>query len=147
MIVVTMTSWVKRIENVKSVVESIMNNTVKPDRVYLNLSKTEFDGIELPKSLVDYFNSDERLVINWVDGENTKSMKKVFPILKELNDDDIIIDADDDILFPKDLIESRLNDFKKNECKYPISSNPRTSIGFNGKMCPIQAMSLFQKNF
>ena len=99
MIVVTMTSWVKRIENVKSVVESIMNNTVKPDRVYLNLSKTEFDGIELPKSLVDYFNSDERLVINWVDGENTKSMKKVFPILKELNDDDIIIDADDDILY------------------------------------------------
>ena len=81
MIVVTMTSWVKRIENVKSVVESIMNNTVKPDRVYLNLSKTEFDGIELPKSLVDYFNSDERLVINWIDGENTKSMKKVFPIL------------------------------------------------------------------
>lgn len=145
MIVVTMTSWVKRIENVKSVVESIMNNTVKLDRVYLNLSKTEFDGIELPKDLVDYFNSDERLVINWVDGENTKSMKKVFPILKELNDDDIIIDADDDILFPKDLIESRLNDFKKNECKYPISSNPRTSIGFNGKMCPIQAMSLFQK--
>ena len=104
MIVVTMTSWVKRIENVKSVVESIMNNTVKPDRVYLNLSKTEFDGIELPKSLVDYFNSDERLVINWVGGENIKSMKKVFPILKELNDDDIIIDADDDILFPKDLI-------------------------------------------
>ena len=99
MLVVTMTSWVKRIENVKSVVESIMNNTVKPDRVYLNLSKTEFDGIELPKSLVDYFNSDERLVINWVDGENTKSMKKVFPILKELNDDDIIIDADDDILY------------------------------------------------
>ena len=89
MIVVTMTSWVKRIENVKSVVESIMNNTVKPDRVYLNLSKTEFDGIELPKSLVDYFNSDERLVINWVGGENIKSMKKVFPILKELNDDDI----------------------------------------------------------
>ena len=35
-------------------------------------------------------------------------MKKILPILKYLQDDDIIIDADDDILFPKDLIESRL---------------------------------------
>ena len=41
-------------------------------------------------------------------------MKKVFPILKYLKDDDIIIDADDDILFPNDLIESRVSDFKKN---------------------------------
>ena len=147
MLVVTMTSWVKRIGNVKKVVESIMNNTVKPDRVYLNLSKTEFDSerIKIPKDLIDYFNSDDRLIMNWVDGENTKSMKKVFPILKELNDDDIIIDADDDILFPVDLIECRLNDFKRNEYKHSISSNPKTSIGFNGRMCPVQAMSLFQK--
>lgn len=145
MLVVTMTSWTKRIGNVKRVVESIMDNTVKPDRVYLNLSRTEFEGIKLPKDLVEYFENDERLVINWVDGENTKSMKKVFPILKYLDDDDLIIDADDDILFPKDLIESRINDFKKNECKYSITSNPKVSIGFDGKMCPMQAMSLFKK--
>ena len=70
-----------RIDFVKKVVESIMKNTIQPDRLYLNLSKTEFDGIELPKDLVDYFQSDERLIINWVEGENTKSMKKIFPIL------------------------------------------------------------------
>lgn len=122
-----------------------MNNTVKPDRVYLNLSKTEFDGIELPKDLVDYFNSDERLIINWVDGENTKSMKKVFPILKYLADDDIIIDADDDILFPKDLIECRIKDFNTFGGKYSISSNISTSVGFGGKINVVSAISLFQK--
>ena len=78
-------------------------------------------------------------------GISTKSMKKVFPILKYLKDDDIIIDADDDILFPKDLIESRVNDFKKYGGKYQITSNPKTSIGFDGKMKIVQAMSLFQK--
>ena len=145
MIVVTLTSWVKRIGNVKKVVESIMDNTVQPDRVYLNLSQTEFNGIPLPKDLVDYFKSDERLVINWVKGPNTKAMKKVFPILDYLEDDDIIIDADDDILFPKDLIESRLKDFEKNERKCCISSNPRLSVGFKGKMRVISATSLFQK--
>ena len=145
MIIVSMTSWIKRIKHVKFVVESIMKNTVQPDRLYLNLSKTEFDGIELPQDLVDYFNSDERLIINWVSGPNTKAMKKIFPILTYLKDDDIIIDADDDILFPKDLIESRLNDFERNGRKYCISSNDHRSVGFNGQMKVVSAMSLFQK--
>lgn len=145
MIVVSMTSWIKRINNVKPVVESIMDNTVQPDRVYLNLSSEEFAGIDLPQDLVDYFNSDDRLIINWVEGKNTKSMKKIFPILKYLDDNDIIINADDDIIFPKDLIESRLNDFKKHGEKYCISSNDHTSIGFDGKMKVISPTSLFQK--
>ena len=145
MIVVSMTSWTKRITYVKKVVESIMNNTIQPDRVYLNLSETEFQGIQLPQDLVDYFNSDERLIINWVSGPNTKAMKKIFPILKYLQDDDIIIDADDDILFPKDLIESRLNDFERNGRRYCISSNTHTSVGFNGQMKVVSAISLFQK--
>lgn len=42
--------------------------------------------------------------INWVEGPNTKAMKKVFPILEYLDDEDIIIWTDDDILFSKDLI-------------------------------------------
>lgn len=145
MIVVSLTSWTKRIDNVKKVVESIMANTVQPDRVYLNLSATEFKGLSLPKDLVDYFNSDDRLIINWVKGPNTKAMKKIFPILEYLQDDDIIIDADDDILFPKDLIESRLEDFEKNRRLYCITSNPHTSVGFKGKMKVVSAMSLFQK--
>lgn len=145
MIVISLTSWVKRIHNVKRVVESIMDNTIQPDRVYLNLSKSEFEGIDLPKDLMDYFNSDDRLIINWVSGPNTKAMKKVFPILDYLQDDDIIIDADDDILFPKDLIESRVSDFKKNGGRYAITSNTHYSVGFNHKMKVVSAMSLFQK--
>ena len=146
MIVVTMTSWIKRIDSVKKVVESIMNNTVKPDRVYLNLSRSEFDskGVQLPTDLVDYFNSDDRLIINWVDGENTKSMKKVFPILEYLDDDDIIITADDDIIFPIDLIESRINDFNKFDKKYSITSN-KSSIGIFNNMNVASAVSLYTK--
>lgn len=120
-----------------------MKNTIQPDRVYLNLSKTEFNGIELPEDLVDYFNSDERLIINWVDGENTKSMKKVFPSLEYLDDNDFIIDGDDDMLFPPDLIESRLNDFEKYGRKYPITSN--SSRSGVGDALVISPLTLFQK--
>ncbi len=148
MIIVTMTSWVKRIENVKSVVESIMNNTVKPDRIYLNLSKTEFDSerVELPKSLVDYFNSDERLVINWVEGENTKTMKKVFPILNFLDDDDIIINIDDDAILPKEFIEHRVNEFKKENKPITSCNNPKYHyVSKKSLVWSCSSGSIFQK--
>ena len=144
MIVVSITSWIKRIGYVKKVIESIMDNTIQPDRVYLNLSKTEFVNIELPKNLVAYFESDERLIINWVDGENTKTMKKVFPILQYLDDDDIIITADDDIIFPNDLIESRIKDFNAFDRKYSITSN-KCSIGIFRNMNVASAISLYTK--
>ena len=114
MIVVCMTSWVKRIKNVKVVVESIMKNTLQPDRLYLSLSTEEFPNreIDLPKDLVNYFNSDGRLIINWVEGENTKCMKKVFPVLQYLEDYDIIIPMDDDIMYPLDYIERRVEEYK-----------------------------------
>ena len=114
MIVVCMTSWSKRIKNVKKVVENVMGNTLQPDILYLNLSVEEFKNqeLDLPKDLVDYFNNDEKLIINWVEGENTKTMKKVFPVLKYLNDDDIIIPMDDDIMYPLDYIEKRVGEYK-----------------------------------
>lgn len=121
MIVVTLTSWTARIGNVKRVVENIMRNTVKPDRVYLNLSREEFMGVPLPKDLIEYFYSDERLVINWVDGPNTKPFKKVFPILRYLDDEDIIMTMDDDILIPEDFIEARLRDFNNYGGNTPIT--------------------------
>lgn len=128
MIVVAMTSWVKRIKNVKPVVENIMNSTLQPDRLYLNLSVEEFPNREsdLPKDLVDYFNSDDRLVLNWVEGENTKCMKKVFPIVKYLDDDDIILPVDDDIMYPLDYIEKRVEEYRTH-------FQPISGIGINKK--------------
>ena len=146
LIVVTMTSWVKRIGNVKKVVESVMDNTMKPYRLYLNLSKTEFEGIDLPEDLVEYFNSDDRLIINWVEGENTKSMKKVFPILEYLDDDDIIINVDDDALLPKSFIESRYNEFKIKNAPITSCNNPRFHIIDKSlEIWSCGAGSLFQK--
>ena len=144
MIIVSITSWIKRINSVKKVIESIMDNTVIPDKVYLNLSRVEFLGVELPKDLVEYFESDDRLILNWVDGENTKTMKKVFPVLQYLNDDDIIITADDDILFPKDLIESRIKDFNNFGGKFSITSNKSNIRIFRG-MNVASAVSLYTK--
>lgn len=114
MIVVTMTSWIRRIQNVKKVLQSIMTQTKLPDKVYLNLSKTEFNGVRLPKDLEDYINKSKgKIILNWVEGPNTKPFKKIFPILKYLQDDDIILNVDDDRVPDSRFIENRVADFNK----------------------------------
>ena len=63
---------------------------------------------DLPFDLVKLCMSNQRVKINWVTGENTKSMKKVYPILQYLNDDDIIIICDDDLDIPNNFIQVRV---------------------------------------
>ena len=114
-VVVSMTSWTKRIGNCYSVVKSILDGSVKPDIVFLNLSISEFPKREanLPSDLAQLSKTNPEFKIYWVPGPNVKTMKKVFPILKYLDDEDIILYIDDDILYPRDYIQSRLLDFKK----------------------------------
>ena len=54
-VVVTMTSWSKRIGNCVKVIQSILDNTVNPDIVFLNLSLEEFPNRlkDLPRDLVE----------------------------------------------------------------------------------------------
>lgn len=147
MIVVTMTSWIKRINNVKPVLESILDNTLKPNKIFLNLSVEEFPDREnnLPHDLVELINSCEKIILNWVEGENTKTMKKVFPILDYLNDEDIIINCDDDMLFPRDLIQCRVNDFIKYGMRYCVSGKQSFTVNFFRKMYTLSPTTLFQK--
>lgn len=122
-IIVTMTSWKKRIGNCVKVINTILDQTVRPDTVFLNLSSEEFENKEddLPKDLLLMRDKNKNFIINWVDGENTKCMKKVFPVLQFLDDEDFIINTDDDILMPRDLIESRMKEWKK--YRRPITGN------------------------
>ena len=130
MVVICMTSWTKRIGNVKPVVENLMKGTFQPDRLYLSLSVEEFPNreLDLPKDLVKYFNNNDKLIFNWVEGENTKTMKKVFPVLKYLNDDDIILPVDDDIMYPLDYVEKRVGEYKTHF--QPISGIDNKNIDY-----------------
>ena len=130
-IVISITSWIKRIHNCKDVIISFLNQSLKPDLIYLNLSIEEFPNKEndLPKDLVELSNKETSFIINWVDGPNTKTFKKVFPILKYLNNDDLIFWSDDDIILPKDTLKSRVDEFKKYGCPISgISKNQPASI-------------------
>lgn len=88
--------------------------------------------------------------MNWVSGPNTKTMKKVFPILPYLEDDDLILMVDDDLIVPKDLIAVRLKEFHDHGDAYPISggSNAKWHLNkplFHTKYNNLTTTSIFQK--
>lgn len=141
---IALTSYPRRITNCVPVINSVLENTLVPDRIYLTLSHLEFPNYEqsLPIDLYRLIMTSNKVILNWVE-DNYKSMKKVFPILPYLEDEDVIIDIDDDMILPKDFIESRIRDFKNYGCKYPITSNLSKTMNIDSLV--MSAYSLMQK--
>lgn len=151
-VVVAMTSWTKRIQNCVGVINQLLGNTVPPDIVFLSLSMQEFPNLseDLPRDLVHLCMTNSKVKLNWVPGPNTKSMKKVFPILPYLDDEDMIITCDDDLVVPNDLIEVRVNEFKKHDGRFAISGGTNPNWHLNKRIYDttynvLTATSIFSK--
>lgn len=101
-IIVSLTSYPRRIMTVAPVIDSLLHQSLKPDMVILWLAEEEFPQKEhsLPKRLRKYIKFG--LQIKWC--ENLKSYKKLIPALLEYPDD-IIVTADDDIRYPENWLE------------------------------------------
>lgn len=114
MLVITLTSWTKRIGNIIPTLESCLNQTCKPDRIYLQLSKTEFEGVKIDPKVLDFIN-ENNIILNWVDEPNTKAFKKVLPILDKLNDNDLIVNLDDDVILKPNILETYKKEYEKRQ--------------------------------
>ena len=101
-------------------VVSIINQTVKPNKIFLYLSEEKYlldNGF--PNKTITYtklndlLKSNNLIEVRWV--KNTGSYRKLLPLLKEKWDEDcIIITIDDDTYYNTDLIESMLKVHKSN---------------------------------
>ena len=127
--VVCMTSWPPRIKYVADCIKALcaMEPTA-PDIIYLTLSTAEFPHKEsdLPAELATLAREGKCTIV-WVE-RNRKAFKKVFPVLEFLEDDDLIMTCDDDVIAPRDLLASRVADFKMYGGRFPISSNNQMSF-------------------
>ncbi len=106
-IVVSMTSWTKRIGNVATVVSSLLNQALMPDSIEINLSLDEFPNKEndLPAELISLLNTNSSVVINWVNG-NDGVFKKIIPVLKKYYGEDYyLLSVDDDYIYRDDYID------------------------------------------
>lgn len=109
-IIASLTSWTKRIGTAHLAIQTILNQTRRPDLTVLYLATEEFPQREadLPRELLNL--RSERFEIRWT--KNIRSYKKLIPALKDFPDD-IIITFDDDLLFSPVLIERLLVSYKK----------------------------------
>lgn len=127
-IIVSLTTFPARIEKVWFVIESMINQTVKPDKIILWLSNDQFQNESLlPKYLLE--QRKRGLEIRFVD-EDLRSHKKYYYAMKEFPKS-MIITIDDDLFYPSDLI----NNLLELNNKYPntICCNRAQKIKYHKK--------------
>lgn len=110
-----MTSWIKRIQNCKTVLESLLNQELKADYIELNLSLEEFPQKEndLPKDLVVLITSNPTIQINWVEG-NSGVFKKIIPTIQKFYGCKYyLLSVDDDWLYRSDYVRLMINYLEK----------------------------------
>ncbi|QNM85777.1 hypothetical protein H9W90_01260 [Polaribacter pectinis] len=105
-IIVSLTTFPARIGRIWIVVESILRQKIKPDKIILWLSAEQFKDINrLPKKLKSF--QKKGLEIRLCD-EDLRSHKKYYYAFKEYPNDTIIT-VDDDLFYPETLIEDLIN--------------------------------------
>lgn len=109
-IIISLTSYPARIGTIHIVIESLLNQSLKADKVILWLAPEQFPNkeVDLPQSLLDL--REKGLTIGWY--KDIRSYKKLIPTLR-LYPDDIIVTADDDNVYQKDWLKKLYNNYKK----------------------------------
>lgn len=112
-LIVSLTSFPARIDTVHYVIESIMEQTVKPWKIVLWLTREEFpDGEKsLPDSLLA-LTQGTNFEVDWSD-ENYRPYNKLVHALRKYPDC-AIVTVDDDIMYPPDLLERLLRAWRDN---------------------------------
>lgn len=105
-LIVSFTSYPKRIDTIHRVVENIWNQTIKPDKVLLYLAKEQFPNGEsdLPNTLIA--QAKKGLVsIKWC--QDLRSHKKYYYAMQEYPES-LIVTVDDDLVYPEDMLQNLL---------------------------------------
>lgn len=113
-IIISLTTYSRRFNNIPAVLDSIYGQTLLPDKVVLNLAIDE----TIPETVQSYI-SDHHIEVNRV--PDTKVYKKLIPTLRKYPND-CIITIDDDFLYPENMIEDFMNIHEKYPHN-PISGN------------------------
>ncbi|MBR6411952.1 MAG: glycosyltransferase [Alphaproteobacteria bacterium] len=110
-IIISLTSYPARISTVHKTIESLLDQTIKADKIVLWLAPEQFPNKEkdLPPELLDL--TLKGLTINWY--HDIKSYKKLIPALKKYPDS-LIITVDDDAIYQNNVVERLLKGYIQN---------------------------------
>ena len=109
-IIISLTSYPARINTVHLTIESLLNQSLKADKIILWLAEEQFPNKEqdLPQQLLNLI--PQGLAIDWY--HDISSYKKLIPTLKKYPNS-IIVTADDDNMYSKNWLKKLYNSYKK----------------------------------
>lgn len=116
-IIISLTTTSSRLNLCRAALYSLVTQSLKPHKIVLNLSSHPYlkdEGIQ-DTDIFSYLTQgiDDKLkkIINirWV--ENTGPFRKLIPTLQTANFDDVIVTADDDIIYGQNWLSSLIQDF------------------------------------
>ena len=97
----TLTTFPDRIDTVQYTIKSLFDQTMKPDRIVLWLADSEFNNFKFPDSIIKL--QERGLEIRYC--ENFFGHKRYYKMIDEQKNDELIVMFDDDIIFPRYLLE------------------------------------------
>lgn len=106
-LIVSLTSIPSRFDKVSICLESLLEQSLKPDRLILWISN-DLCLTDLPKSLLKLMNRGLEIIFC----TNIRSYKKIVPTLK-LYPDCIIVTADDDLIYSRDWLKDLYDAYQK----------------------------------
>ena len=115
-VIISLTSIQSRLNEVSHTIESLLNQSLKADRIVLWLSEKSHlldDGIkEIPDELSELTKMG--LEIKWT--KNIGPYRKLIPTAKLMNRENcLIVTADDRVEYPKDWLKGLVDEYNKNE--------------------------------
>lgn len=132
-LIVSLTSFPARINEVWMVVESLKRQSVLPEKIILWLSKKQFPSIEdIPQNLKKC--EDSLFEIRMVD-EDIRSHKKYYYVMSEYPDK-AFITCDDDVFYHPDMIKDLVEASKKFPGCIIANVSSEMSYGADGELLP-----------
>ncbi|MFV8908120.1 glycosyltransferase [Serratia fonticola] len=121
---INVTTTQARLNLCSQTVWSLVHQSVLPAKIVLWVSSEKYladDGINSVPMWVDEINSirDDILAIKWV--KNTGPYRKIIPALRCANDNDILVYADDDVVYGFNWLYKLLETFRDNQDKVVAS--------------------------
>ncbi|CAI3960387.1 Glycosyltransferase involved in cell wall bisynthesis (WcaA) (PDB:5MLZ) [Commensalibacter communis] len=127
MISVNLTTTSSRLSLCSATIWSLIHQTKKPDKIFLWISQEAYlsdEGIKVIPHWVDELNSISNIIeVKFV--ENTGPYRKILNAIKTSNHSDILVYADDDVIYGDMWLETLLDAFYKNRSQLAIASRIR----------------------
>jgi len=129
MISINLTTTSSRLGLCSATVWSLINQKKKPDKIVLWISKEAYlsdDGIkDIPEWIYNFNKIANIINVRFV--ENTGPYRKIINALIEANPTDVLVYADDDVIYGELWLDTLLNAFYSNKERVAIASRIRVT--------------------